>query len=74
MHQFLDPDILFLQDYRSNPEEFPEFFPSGVFEAVWWAAVTMTTVGYVPTVTLTNVGCNGRLSMSFESNLKHLFE
>ena len=35
------------QDYRSNAEEFPEFFPSGVFEAVWWAAVTMTTVGYV---------------------------
>ena len=35
------------QDYRSNTEEFPEFFPSGVFEAVWWAAVTMTTVGYV---------------------------
>lgn len=33
------------QDYRSNAEEFPEFFPSGVFEAVWWAAVTMTTVG-----------------------------
>lgn len=35
------------KDYRSNAEEFPEFFPSGVFEAVWWAAVTMTTVGYV---------------------------
>ena len=37
--------FFFLQDYRSNPEEFPEFFPSGVFETFWWAAVTMTTVG-----------------------------
>ncbi|XP_068673371.1 uncharacterized protein [Montipora foliosa] len=37
---------MWVLEYRSNPDEFPTNFPEGVFEAFWWAAVTMTTVGY----------------------------
>lgn len=38
--------VMWALDNRKNSEEFPKFFPIGVFEGVWWAAVTMTTVGY----------------------------
>ena len=46
------------QDYRSNTEEFPEFFPSGVFEAVWWTLeiyatnLTDINIGTYPTVVM----------------------
>ena len=37
-------DPLF-QDTWYNPDEFPRKFPKGPMEGVWWAFVSMTTVG-----------------------------
>uniref|UniRef100_A0A7M6DKH1 Potassium channel domain-containing protein n=1 Tax=Clytia hemisphaerica TaxID=252671 RepID=A0A7M6DKH1_9CNID len=38
--------FVWLLDSRSNDEQFPEHFPTGMFEGIWWAFVSMTTVGY----------------------------
>jgi ABC-type amino acid transport substrate-binding protein len=38
--------ILWLMERNANQDDFPKAYLPGVFEAVWWAAVTVTTVGY----------------------------
>lgn len=37
--------IIWLLERRHNPE-FPDSYLRGIWESVWWAAVTITTVGY----------------------------
>jgi len=38
--------VLWLFERKKNPEMFPSSYFSGVWEAFWWSAVTVTTVGY----------------------------
>jgi polar amino acid transport system substrate-binding protein len=38
--------FLWFFERRSNPEMFPASYVRGIWEAIWWAAVTATTVGY----------------------------
>jgi len=38
--------VLWLFERKRNPEMFPSAYFSGVWEAFWWSAVTVTTVGY----------------------------
>ena len=37
--------LIWFVERRSNPE-FPQGYLKGIWESIWWAAVTVTTVGY----------------------------
>ncbi len=37
--------VIWLTERRTNPD-FPQNYRSGIWESLWWAAVTATTVGY----------------------------
>ena len=38
--------VIWCMERRSNGDEFPKRFHSGLFEGFWWSFVSMTTVGY----------------------------
>jgi len=38
--------FIWFAERRNNPEHFPDNYLRGIWDAFWWAAVTLTTVGY----------------------------
>lgn len=43
---FLSANMVWVCERHSNPDEFPGNYLEGIWEAFWWSAVTITTVGY----------------------------
>ncbi len=38
--------FIWFAEHRKNPEDFPDSYLRGIWDSFWWAAVTVTTVGY----------------------------
>lgn len=53
---FIVGTLVWLAERKKNPEEFPERAVAGIFNGIWMALVTMTTVGYGDRVPRTGVG------------------
>lgn len=49
-------NIVWFFERRSNDDHFPKGYLAGLWEAIWWAAVTVTTVGYGDKVPLGKIG------------------
>ncbi|MBE9561810.1 MAG: transporter substrate-binding domain-containing protein, partial [Proteobacteria bacterium] len=43
---FIVGNIIWLAERKRNPDEFSAQYLKGVMDGLWWAAVTLTTVGY----------------------------
>jgi polar amino acid transport system substrate-binding protein len=43
---FISANLVWFFERKMNRDMFPHSYVSGVFEAFWWSAVTVTTVGY----------------------------
>lgn len=48
--------LIWFFERKHNPKAFPPQWPRGVFEGIWWAGVTLTTVGYGDRVPLSTGG------------------
>ena len=69
-----------LQESRANSEEFPTSFIQGWYQGMWWAVITMTTVGWVTFDTLHAyekpcervVWANSKHSLQSKSNIARI--
>jgi polar amino acid transport system substrate-binding protein len=43
---FIVGNLIWLAEHRQNPEQFPPHYPDGIQNGMWFALVTLTTVGY----------------------------
>jgi polar amino acid transport system substrate-binding protein len=53
---FIVGNLIWLAERRKNPEQFPPDYSSGVRNGVWFALVTLTTVGYGDRTPVTKTG------------------
>ena len=53
---FIIGNLMWLSERKKNSEQFPQSYFKGVWEGMWWAIVTVATVGYGDKVPRTAIG------------------